>query len=146
MSYRNQVKQAQTSNQKTGDMVKDVDVKIEPVKEIPETEEQEAVDILSEELGDKNKPEGETVVDTEKKSETSDVTKRIKQVVEDVKKLKIAIQNYLMSSYKLKLSEDELDELMRKILSALSSIVADITSERVESLAENANILLPSKK
>jgi len=146
MSYRNQVKQAQTSNQKTGDMVKDVDVKIEPVKEIPETEEQEAVDILSEELGDKNKPEGETVVDTEKKSETSDVTKRIKQVVEDVKKLKMAIQNYLMSSYKLKLSEDELDELMRKILSALSSIVADITSERVESLAENANILLPSKK
>jgi len=78
--------------------------------------------------------------------EEDTIEKRIKQVVEDIKRLKAAIQNYLLSSYRLKLSEEELDDLTRKIISALASIVADITVDRVENLAETTNVLLPKSK
>ena len=76
----------------------------------------------------------EPEVKSKEKGEEEGVQDRVNTVIKDAKRLRDVLEAFLMSSYKLKLSEEELNEICRKIMSALASFVSDITTERIEEL------------
>lgn len=72
---------------------------------------------------------------------------RITKLLRDVEGLQSSIKEYLESSYKISLTEDELGELVTKILSAIASYVATTTTDRVTELAGDIlNIPYEDKK
>ncbi|HRT03362.1 MAG TPA: hypothetical protein P5513_05440 [Candidatus Diapherotrites archaeon] len=77
------------------------------------------------------------VEENEEENDNEDVAKRINDLVKDVTRLKEVLKNYLFSSYKLTVSEDELRKLTSKILDLIASFVSDLTTERIHEFAED---------
>ena len=112
--------------QKEAEMEREIPISVEEIDE-PAKVTREKIELPGE-------PNAEVTGDAEK-GDTNATQDRVNTVIKDTKRLKETISAFLMSSYKLKLSEDELNEVIRKILSALASFVSDITSARIEELA-----------